>query len=95
MIRGIVAAVRALVSRERAADPWDDVDVVDLVPDACDACGYPLDYCPCASTEVFVSAEERTKAPELRSVANSIEPAFPEAADLLRGIARELESVAR
>lgn len=32
-----------------------------------------------------------TRAPELRSVADSIAGVFPDAADLLRGIAREME----
>jgi hypothetical protein len=42
-------------------------------------------------SDVAASPVRFTRAPELRSIANSIEPMFPSAADMLRGIARELE----
>lgn len=38
-----------------------------------------------------VDPSPRSRSPELRSVAKSIEVMFPDAADLLRGIARELD----
>jgi len=40
----------------------------------------------------YTSNEKFSRAPELRSIANSIEPMFPSAADLLRGIANEMET---
>lgn len=39
----------------------------------------------------YVSSEPFTRSSELRSIANSIEVLFPDAADALRGIAKEFE----
>lgn len=46
MIRAlIVAAVNAYARGARRA--VDQAELVDLVPDDCAACGYPLGYCCC------------------------------------------------
>ena len=43
MLNKILALIWALVARRRD----HDADQLDLVPAACDDCGYPMGYCCC------------------------------------------------
>ena len=42
----MIRALLALLARV-LADPAPAVDDVDLIPAACDDCGYPIEYCAC------------------------------------------------
>ena len=55
-MRKILALIWALVAGRR---DHDDADQVDLVPAACDDCGYPMSYCCCVPDDERCTARSQ------------------------------------